>query len=369
VGPFMAGQESAGVQRVVGVTQALRHAGHEVLVGGQGSAVSTVDGVRIEGFTARIGNLPLAAKRLDYGVAAWLEASRLRPDLVITYGGTGSFQASLRRWARSSGVPRIVDSVEWYDRRHLLGGAWGVRALDNEASMRWRYPRHDGVIAISSLLECHYSSRCGHILRVPPLMDVRSHSPLKKSNSGPLVLLYAGTPGRKDKLGAVVRGIGMVDPHGDRVRLEVVGTEESEAGGIPDMPSVVPAGVRFHGRVTRDRVLEMVALADYVPLLRPNERYANAGFPTKVVEAMAVGTPVIANLTSDLGDHIMDGKTGLVCPSSDAEAFAEALKVALKGGRRMSAALGAGAREEALRAFDFRQHAGRLSSFVEAVRG
>lgn len=368
-GSFVAGQESAGLQRVVGVTKALQHAGHEVLVGGQGAAVSTVGGVRVEGFEAEAGGRPAGGKRYDLGVAAWLTTIHPQPDLVISYGGTGLFQSSVRRWARGSGVRRIVDSVEWYDRRHLPGGAWGVRALDNEVSMRWRYPRHDGVIAISSLLERHYSARGAQVLRLPPVMDVRSQSPLEKSTSGPLVLLYAGTPGRKDNLGAVVRGIGMVDPHGDRVRLEVVGTQESAAAGLPDMPSVIPAGVRFHGTVTRDRVLEMVASADYVPLLRPNARYANAGFPTKVVEAMAVGTPVIANLTSDLGDHIRDRETGLVCPISEAEAFAEALGVAVQGGRRMSAALGAGAREEALRAFDFRQYSGQLSSFVEAVRG
>ena len=62
------------------------------------------------------------------------------------------------------------------------------------------------------------------------------------------------------------------------------------------------------------------AIADFMVLLREQTRKSNAGFPTKFSESFMSGTPVIANLTSDLGRYLMDGDTGFVVsePSEDA---------------------------------------------------
>ena len=37
------------------------------------------------------------------------------------------------------------------------------------------------------------------------------------------------------------------------------------------------------------------------------------GFPTKFVESLSVGTPVIGNLTGDLASYLVDAETGVVC--------------------------------------------------------
>ena len=52
--------------------------------------------------------------------------------------------------------------------------------------------------------------------------------------------------------------------------------------------------------------------ADFSLLIRESLRFANAGFPTKFVESMSVGTPVIANKTSDLATYLIDGVTGFL---------------------------------------------------------
>lgn len=371
VGPFHVGQESPGLLRVAGVSRALARVGHKVMIGGQGQDAARTSGrggVTTVGFADKVGTPGHSRPwTLDYGVARWLDSLRPRPELVITYGGTGPFVYAIRRWADKAGVARVVDSVEWYDRRHIAGGRWGLKALDNELSMRWRYPRHDGVIAISSMLEKHYRARCSKVIRVPPVMDVRGVDPGVKRAAGPLVLLYAGSPGRKDLLGEVVKATRKVDPLGSRVRLAVVGTTFEEARHLPGMPRSIPPSVCFSGRVSRSHVLELVGSADYIPLLRPDLRYANAGFPTKVVEAMAVGTPVIGNLTSDLYEYVVNGETGLVSETAESEGFAAALEVAVRGGRQLASVLSTAARMKAIQSFDFRTYSERLSHFVEAV--
>lgn len=382
VGMFLVDQESPGLQRVAGVSRALALGGHDVVIGGQGQERASTNGrarrppgpsrgrIDIVGFGDKIStpghSRPWA---LDYGVARWLGSLRPRPQLVITYGGTGPFLSAVRRWADKVGVARVIDSVEWYDRRHIAGGRWGLKALDNELSMRWRYPHHDGAIAISRMLEQHLRSHCPHVIRVPPVMDVHAAKLGLKRSTGPLVLLYAGSPGRKDFLGEVVKATSMVDALGSRIRLEVVGTTLEEARRLPGMPNSIPSSVSFSGRVSRAHVLELVGSADYIPLLRPGLRYAHAGFPTKVVEAMAVGTPVIANLTSDLFEHVVHGETGLVSVTADRDGFATALEVALRGGRQLARRLSVAARTEAIRSFDFRAYSEPLCHFVKVVHG
>ena len=44
---------------------------------------------------------------------------------------------------------------------------------------------------------------------------------------------------------------------------------------------------------------------------------------------MTCGTPVIANLTSDIGKYLQDGENGIVCENETPKACAVALKKAL----------------------------------------
>ena len=79
-------------------------------------------------------------------------------------------------------------------------------------------------------------------------------------------------------------------------------------------------GVQFLGRVLQDEVPAFYALADFMVLLREQTRKSNAGFPTKFSESFISGTPVIANLTSDIGDYLIDGETGFVVDEPSEEA-------------------------------------------------
>ena len=77
----------------------------------------------------------------------------------------------------------------------------------------------------------------------------------------------------------------------------------------------------IHGRVSHDKVLHILKGTHFTLLMRSSEqRYAKAGFPTKVVESLSRSTPVICNLTSDLGEYLADGGNALLveecCPTS-----------------------------------------------------
>ena len=83
----------------------------------------------------------------------------------------------------------------------------------------------------------------------------------------------------------------------------------------------------FHGMIPQQYVSNYLKNADYSVLLRPNKRYAQAGFPTKFVESLNMGLPVVSNLTSDLKLYLKDGYNGFVIPDTSKESILEVFNI------------------------------------------
>jgi glycosyltransferase involved in cell wall biosynthesis len=79
--------------------------------------------------------------------------------------------------------------------------------------------------------------------------------------------------------------------------------------------------VTFIGLQTRGRVLELFAAADAAILSSSWEN-----FPHTVVEALAVGTPVLATATGGVAEAVRDGENGLLVPVGDARALGDAIR-------------------------------------------
>jgi len=369
VGQFSIGSDSPGLQRILGVSQALAAAGHEVTIlgcDGRETRLDLAPGVVGVSFASSADN-PVRRRSSSDRLAARLDGLGAT-DLVISYGGDAFHTRVLRRWSEATRVPRMLDSVEWYDRGHIVGGAWGPRALLNEYCMRCAYPAYGRVLAISSYLDRYYAQAGCSSVRIPPTLDVESVESRSKISDAPLTLVYAGTPGKKDLMSHVVHGVRAADPSGENIRLDVIGIDDVALTELTGVVARSRPGVRAFGRVSRATALELVAKADFIPLLRHDARYAHAGFPTKVAEAMAHGTPVITNLTSDLADVVIDGATGVVVSGAHETAFASAVKraAALSVDARRSMRIAARAR--AVEYFDYRRYVDVLDRFVgEAV--
>jgi glycosyltransferase involved in cell wall biosynthesis len=96
----------------------------------------------------------------------------------------------------------------------------------------------------------------------------------------------------------------------DRAPLE----ERARELGIADR-------VEFLGAQPRSRVVELFRTADATILSSSWEN-----FPHTVVEALAVGTPVLAMEAGGVGEVVQDGVNGLLVPAGDTEALADAVR-------------------------------------------
>jgi len=79
--------------------------------------------------------------------------------------------------------------------------------------------------------------------------------------------------------------------------------------------------VEFLGAQPRSRVVELFRAADATILSSSWEN-----FPHTVVEALAVGTPVLAMEAGGIGEVVRDGVNGLLVPAGDTAALAEAVR-------------------------------------------
>lgn len=117
--------------------------------------------------------------------------------------------------------------------------------------------------------------------------------------------------------------------------LRMVGADAAQAG----RPGSAPRGVEFFGRVERARALALVAGSR--ALIVPSRVYEV--FPRVIVEAYALGVPVVASRVGPLPELVEDGRTGLVVEGGETAPLVRALR-ALAGSDSRSRELGRGAR-------------------------
>lgn len=380
-GPFDFPWGSASARRVVGVARSCARAGYDVHVASASpdpTTTSRLDTPGDEGTVtfAGLDEFPTGGRpRHAYGwlwgmgraAVRDLDARPERPTHVILYGGTLPYLRHLLPWCRAHRVPLLLDLVEWYDPRALPGGRWGPIAAA-EGLARRLHSRAAGAIAISTLLEEALHRRgVAHVALMPPTVDLAASVPGAGSGRTGIVCGYAGTPGRKDELGLIVGAVAAAREVGADVTLEVIGPDTAEVAGLTDGPGL-PPGIVVVGRLPQQDVAARVGSWDYTVLMREDKRSSHAGFPTKLVESLVAGTPVIANLTSDLGDHLVDGENGYVVPQVDRAALVHVLVRAAEADPAGRVAMRDRARATARR-FDYREFAGLVRRLLDQTRG
>jgi len=86
--------------------------------------------------------------------------------------------------------------------------------------------------------------------------------------------------------------------------------------------------------------------------------------PVSVMEAMAVGIPVIATYIGGVPDMIQDGKDGFLIPQKSSKAIIEKLKLLITD-NELCQKIGKQARESAIKNFDFNIKAKELESYMK----
>jgi glycosyltransferase involved in cell wall biosynthesis len=250
--------------------------------------------------------LPIARKGLRglFALKAWFAANR--PDVVNTHSSTDSWLTALSCQApivRTRHISAPVGANPW--NRWLYGSAVR-RVVTTGESLRQQLISNLGL-------------NQNHVVSIPTGIDLKRFTNAKKAD--------LGIPE-----GAFVFGIvaTLRSWKGHQFLLDAFSSISSKGnfhlvivGDGPQRPLIEEriTSERIHLLGQREDVPEVLAALDCFVL----PSYANEGVPQAVMQAMAMGLPVISTRVGAIDEAVIEGETGVLVPPKDAQALAAAM--------------------------------------------
>jgi glycosyltransferase involved in cell wall biosynthesis len=178
-----------------------------------------------------------------------------------------------------------------------------------------------------------------------------------------LTLVYAGSVGLAQGLDTLIEAVAPLADSGIVVRVVGEGFDRDRLAR-----EVTTQGldhIRFVDAVKPDSVPTVLAAADAIlVLLRPGSLNQHA-MPTKLVEGLAAGRPLVVSADGDAEEVVSHARAGVTAPAGDAAALRRAIDQLPRGGERTE--MGLRARGLAEAAFDRRQTVRALSDHLEEI--
>lgn len=336
VGAFQFPYGQAASKRVMGNVMLLQQLGYEVIVGHGGTLKE--EQIQSDMITVKsygLGELFLQTSGLTRlfnflftsgdNTINWLNSLKSKPDYVIVYGGYYRYAHKILKYCKKNNIKIIFDIVEWYEPAQMIGGRYGFFYNSFLLAFKYVYPKADGIIAISSSLKEVFNKNISVI--IPPLVATQINEPYIENNET-LSLIYAGNIGNKDNLYEIIQVVENLFKD-NRVKLDIFGLSENE---LKVKYNVVEFGraIQIHGKVNQEEINSYIAKADFTIFTRPNTHCNKYGFPSKFVESLSLGVPVVTNLTSDIGIYLKDGYNGFVVKDCSKQAIEVCIRKMLK---------------------------------------
>lgn len=202
---------------------------------------------------------------------------------------------------------------------------------------------------------------------VPNSVDLRRLILLDDRRPEPGLVVSVARLIEKKGLPDLVEACGILAQRGVPVRLEVAG-DGPLRGELEAMAKQAGLGAAFLGALPHEEVRSLYRRAAVfcLPCVVASTGDRD-GLPTSVLEAMALGVPVVTTSVNGLSEAVIDGETGLIVPEHDPPALADALERVI-GEADLAARLAEQARRHIERGFALEQSVSLLRTlFPEPV--
>jgi len=284
-------------------------------------------------------------------IIAFFRAYReLRPDAVLHYTIKPNLYGSIA--ARFLGIP-AVDNVTGLGAAFESGGPleWAVRALYRFAFTRVAKVFFQNPDDRALFLEDGLAREEQVELLPGSGVDLARFSP-RPRGEGPFTFLFLGRLLKAKGVDDLVRAARLVHGKMKGVRIVLIGKRDDSDPGAAD-PALLDAAVaeglvELPGVV--DDVLPFIAAADCVVL----PSYYREGTPRSLLEAAAMGKPLIAADSIGTREPVVEGVNGFLCRPRDPGQLAERMLAFAALPASARAAMGASSRRIAEERFDER---------------
>lgn len=332
----------AGAVRLKIMSKILLECGYTVTVLCRGSynACGNVDNINYISFRNQNGNVFF--KVFDYlmfpkKVEKYLKSNVNKIYGVYIYNAHESVFKFCKEFCTSQGIKLFHDCVEWYSPEEYKFGKYDIWYRIKDRINTKIIDKKFCVIAITKFLYDYFNSKGIECIKIPILCDSAKRKNKKEIHSeDKITVFYGGLPGTKDLVGNLLKAALLLeDSCRHKLNIVLVGSTEDYLVNVCGIDKKIIEECKefteICGRVSRLEVLEKMEKADFAFLARNAElRYAKAGFPSKVVEALSNATPMLCNMSSDLNEYLIDGYNSIISEDHTPESISKALERAME---------------------------------------
>lgn len=237
---------------------------------------------------------------------------------VILYNYPSFSMKKIMNYCKKNSIKVYGDITEWYipEKKNLLFRI--IKKIDVNYRMKYLNNELDGMILISKYLMGYYAKH-KNIIYVPVLTDIENPKWINnfKKDKNVMRLVYAGNIENKDNINIIIEALEFVNR---KYVFDIIGiNKEDFLKKFPYLKEKIDKNdkIVFHGRLANSATLEYIKKANYTIFFREKNIMTLAGFPSKLVESLSCGTPVITNSSSNIEDYFINNTNGFCLKKVD----------------------------------------------------
>ena len=292
-------------------------------------------------------------------------------DYIITNNFPFDYK-KMKELVERKKIPYAIELCEWFDASNYKFGKCDIRYRINDKTLRTKYVRESKIIAISRYLQNYYLEHGVNCIRIPTILDMNEYRFSENFESDKLKIMYAGNPGKsKELLREIFRAIQAIKQEDDqfskKFSFDLYGVNEAQVlfnieNDIELLKSIQDC-IHIKGKVKQETMNDVYLEHNFSIFMRPHRRSSEAGFPTKLAESLAAGTPVLANSTGDISCYINNGRNGFLI-ENESTALKEMFSYLLTMSKAEYQEMRKNARETAEQSFDYRIYEEEVGKFI-----
>lgn len=237
-------------------------------------------------------------------------------EAIIIYASLSHrYVKQVVKFCHQNNIRCICDISERYQPSQYKYSYLNIKYYQFEYRFRKIFSQSKYIIGCSEYVCNYFKNKGCATLRLNALTSHETNT--RNLDYNPVVFTYAGMiNGDKDLLSEYLKAFTSLNKDNySKVVFNIVGPTLQQVNNLMNKDNLNIEDydfIKVHGRVSNEKVLNILSKTHYSLLLRPNKRYAAAGFPSKVAEAMSNRVVMFCNITSDLKDYLNDNNSVII---------------------------------------------------------
>jgi len=237
------------------------------------------------------------------------------------------------------------------------------------------YSLFDGLLLMTNAL-IHYfrieKKSKTPFLHVPMTVNFNRFSLIRKDGKIIQYIAYCGALNdKKDGINILIDAFARIAGEFPLINLYLIGeasTQEEQDHYINQVNlHKLSDRVVFTGRVSKDKIPQLLSNATMLVLPRPISRQSEAGFPTKLGEYLSTGKPVVATKVGEIPDYLTDEVNAFMAEPGSVDSLTSKLRAVLID-YESAKTIGENGKKTVIESFNYQIQTKNILNFIKSFK-